>query len=88
MGHGEPAVGVSWSFNGQTLVNASYVTIYDEDVVEGGITYRQSILQLCFLRNSNSGAYTCTVSNGFLQVNATTQVNVTGEFKFQSVVSH
>jgi len=82
VGHGEPAVGVSWSFNGQTLVNASYVTIYDEDVVEGGITFRQSVLQLCLLGRANDGVYTCTVSNGLSQVNATTRVNVTGEFNY------
>ena len=76
---GEPTVGISWSFNGEALENTSLATIYDADVVQGGITFKQSFLQLCFAIRTNNGAYTCMASNGFSLVTAASQLVVTGK---------
>lgn len=74
LGIGEGGVQISWSFNGVTLSNSSLVTIYERDLIRGGNTFKQSLLQLCSLTVSNAGGYTCNVMNGLTVVNATTQV--------------
>lgn len=62
---------------GERLVmNDSLVTIYEEDIVEGGRVYKQSFLQLCSLEVADAGDYTCFVSNGQTSTNATTRLTV------------
>ena len=77
VGFGEPELEISWSFNG-ALVNTSLVTIYEEDIVQGERIFKQSLLEICSLSESDAGGYTCTVSDGYTTDNATTQLTVTG----------
>ena len=77
MGFGEPDVEISWSFNGATVVNTSLITIYQENVVQGERLFKQSILQICNLSESDAGGYTCIASDGFTTANTTTQLTVT-----------
>ena len=40
------------------------VTIYKELVTEGGLTFVQSILELCSVETMDSGEYSCNVESG------------------------
>ena len=80
VGFGEPEVEISWSFNGAPVVNASLITIYEEDLVQGERIFKQFFLQICNLAESDAGGYTCIASNGFTTDNATTQLTVTRKF--------
>ena len=80
VGFGEPEVEISWSFNGEPVVNTSLITISEEDVVRGERIFKQSFLQICSLAEADAGGYTCIASDGFTADNATTQLTVTGDF--------
>ena len=75
---GEADVEISWSFNGAPVVNTSLVTINEEDVVNGGRSFKQSFLQICSLSASDAGGYTCIASSGQAAANATTQLYIQG----------
>ena len=79
VGYGQPYVQISWSLNGEVVTNDSLVTIYEEEVSQGGRLFKQLFLELCSLELSDSGIYTCTVSNDQTVTNATTQLSVYGE---------
>ena len=70
---------ITWSYNGLPLTNTSLVSVYEEDIVEGGRVYKQSFLQLCSLVTANAGGYTCAVTNGLTEDNATIQLIVSSE---------
>ena len=80
VGYGRPDVQITWSRNGEVVMNSSLITINETDVTRGGRLYKQSYLDLCSVEVSDAGTYTCTVSNGeLLATNASTQLSVTGE---------
>ena len=76
VGFGVPDVEITWTLNGDTVMNSSLVTITEEEVTQGGRVFLQSFLELCSLAVSDSGVYTGSVSNGETMVNATTQLSV------------
>ena len=78
VGFGQPSADITWSRDGQVISNSSLVTIYEEDLAQGGRVFKQSFLQLCSLRMSDSGSYTCTVSNGLSSVNSSVELSVAG----------
>ena len=80
VGYGQPNVEISWTLNGEVVMNGSLVSIYEEVVSQGGRLFKQSFLELCSLEVANSGVYTCTVANGRTMVNATTQLSVSGKY--------
>ena len=80
VGYGQPNVEISWSLNGEVVTNGSLVSIYEEVMSQGGRLFKQLFLELCSLELSDSGIYTCTVSNGQTVANATTQLSVYGEY--------
>ncbi len=80
VGFGEPNVEITWKRDGAAIMNSSLVTITEEEVTQGGRVYKQSFLELCSLMVSDSGVYTCSVSNGETMVNATTQLTVEGKY--------
>lgn len=67
---------IEWIHNDQSVLNSSLVTIYEEEVIQGGRLFRQSFLQLCSLSESNTGDYTCVVSNGQTTASNTVQLTV------------
>ena len=86
VGFGQPSVDITWSRDGQVISNSSLVTIYEEDLSQGGRVFKQSFLQLCSLRMSDSGQYTCTVNNGLSSVNSSVELSVAGRLiTFHSV---
>ena len=78
VGYGQPNVDITWSRDGQVISNSSLVSIYEEDLAQGGRVFKQSFLQLCSLQMSDSGVYTCSVSNGLSSVNSTVELSVVG----------
>ena len=80
VGYAQSGVEITWSLGGETVMNDTLVTIYEEDIVEGGRVYRQSFLQLCSLQVSDAGNYTCFVRNSGNSANATTRLSVSGQF--------
>ncbi len=78
VGFGVPSVEITWSLNGISIMNSSIVTISEEEFTRGEMVFKQSFLELCNLSISDSGVYTCSVSNGLTMVNETTQLSVAG----------
>ena len=61
--YGDLPLSISWSRDGSTLMNDSQrITIYQEEV-EGGITFIQSILQICSTEANDAGVYSCIAEN-------------------------
>ena len=79
VGYGQPDVQITWSRNGEVVMNSSLITINETDVTRGGRLYKQSYLEICSLEVSDAGNYTCTVSNGESETNSSTQLSVSGE---------
>jgi hypothetical protein len=75
VGIGVPDVEISWSFNGTPVINTSF---HEENIVIGGIIFKQSLLQICGLNESDAGYYTCVISDGYTTANATTKLSVKG----------
>ena len=61
--YGVPAPSISWSRGGSTLSNNSRFTIYEELVTEGGVTFSQSILEICSVGQDDAVQYTCSATN-------------------------
>ena len=62
--YGDLPLSISWSRDGSTLMNYSQrITIFEEEVEEGGITFIQSILQICSTEANDAGVYSCIAEN-------------------------
>ena len=59
VGYGSPSV--TWSKDGAVLVNNSQVTIFEDLVTRGGLTFTKSVLWLCDTQDVNSGPYSCSI---------------------------
>ena len=62
---GDEPPNILWQFGDTQLNNDSsaLVTVYDSEVVENGLTFTQSILELCSVVVNDTGEYSCTASN-------------------------
>jgi len=82
--YGNPNPSISWNRGDTLLSNDSRVTIYEELVTENGVTFVQSILELCSAEVADGGQYSCFVDNTLgndtesfeLTVNATSMLQV------------
>ena len=76
-GEDEPS-NIIWEFGDQTLSNdtSDLVTIYDSRVVENGLVFTQSILELCSVEVENAGMYSCTANNSRGSNSSTFTLNV------------
>lgn len=59
------------------LTNNSRFTIYNELVTENGVTFIESILEICSIGEADAGEYTCAVANQAGADTVTVQVTVT-----------
>ncbi len=66
--YSENTPSITWIQNdNQTILDNSTstrVTVYEELVTEGGLTFVQSILEVCSVEVADSGSYSCVASNG------------------------
>ena len=61
--YGVPNPSISWNRGNILLTNGSRATIYEELLIENGVTFVQSILQLCNAEVAEAGQYSCFASN-------------------------
>ena len=63
-GEDEPP-NIIWRFGDQELTNdtSSLVTVYESQLIENGLVFTQSILELCSVEVDNAGMYSCTANN-------------------------
>ena len=64
-GEDEPP-NIFWQFNDTLLNNdtsSTLVTVYESQVVENGLVFTQSILELCSVEVDNTGEYSCMANN-------------------------
>ena len=64
VGYGVPYAAISWEREGVGLTNDSRITIYEEPLTEGGVTFTKSILEICSAQVSDTGSYSCIADNG------------------------
>ncbi len=68
---------IVWSKDGQQVFsNSSSITLQERDEMEGERFFRHSTLYFCDLVVSDSGNYTCSVSNGTLTKNEHVELSV------------
>ncbi len=67
---------ITWILNGTSIMNSSIVTISEEEFTRGEMVFKQSFLELCSLSTSDTGVYSCSVSNGVTIVNDTTRLSL------------
>ena len=78
VGYGQPSVDITWTKDRQIISNSSLVSVYEEDLAQGGRVFKQSFLQLCSLQMENSGTYVCSVSSRLSSVNSSLDLSVVG----------
>ena len=61
--YGIPIPSISWNNRSTLLRNGSRVTIYEGLLTENGVTFVQSILQLCGAVEADTGQYSCFTNN-------------------------
>ena len=77
---GTPLPNVTWTVNGTSLTNNSQNTIYSEIVMEGGIRFIKSVLEICDVQY-NGSQYSCDAQNtaGNDSVNFQLSIRVQGK---------
>jgi len=60
---GFPIPTLSWYHNGNLLANYSRTVIQDKIVVNGGVIFLASTLEICSTHASDSGTYSCIAEN-------------------------
>ena len=54
---------ITWLDGNDLLTNDSEITIYEYTIVEGGLNFTVSILEVCSVTTLNSGVYSCVATN-------------------------
>ena len=88
--YGDSTPNIRWDRqDGSTLVNDSRITIYDELVTEGDVTFVKSIVEICSVDVADAGEYSCFTWNELGNDTATFDLSVNVEGKVTDiVVSH
>ncbi len=83
--YGELPTNITWVRDSDqtTLDNSTSprVTIYEELVTEGGLTFTQSILEVCSVEEMDASNYTCFTANDFGNDTATFELAVNPQGK-------
>ena len=61
--YGDPNPSISWNRGDTVLINDSRTMIYEGTVTNRGVTFVQSILELCSADEADAGQYSCFASN-------------------------
>ena len=79
VGFGQPDISITWTHNNQTVVNTSLIFVYEQTFTQAGRLFQQSFLLICSDNLNDAGTYTCSVNNGLVSINASTQLTFAGE---------
>ena len=83
VGYAEDLPSISWirEDSGAILnqMNDSRITIYEEPLTEGGVTFVKSILEICSAQVSDTGSYSCFADNGVANDTVSFAITVTPE---------
>lgn len=82
IGYAIPMVEVSWMLDGRTITNSTATIITEADFVFSGVVFRQSVLRICSVGPTQSGTYTCAVTNTRIDIDAPIEVSVSGKHSF------
>ena len=74
--YGYPVPSLTWERDGTPLNTQSRSTIYEEQVVENGLTFVQSILEICSLEQEDTAKYNCSAANGLSSASASFDLTV------------
>ena len=77
--YGIPDPSISWNRGDTTLSNGSRVTIYVEPLTDNGVTFVQSILELCSAEVEDAGQYSCFAENSLGNDTAAFVLTVNGK---------
>jgi len=84
--YGDPNPSISWNRGDTLLSNDSRVTIYEELVTENGMTFVQSILELCSAEEADGGQYNCFADNSLGNDTASFVLAVNAQSEQQYIV--
>lgn len=76
---GMPTPSFNWSRDGNILSDDSRISIYEEVLVENGLTFIQSMLEVCSVSEEDAGEYSCTAGNEVGSETAVFEVSVLGK---------
>lgn len=85
VGYAIPDVAIIWTHNGLTLENSTLVMIVESDILLAGALFRQSVLQICDVGLSESGTYTCIVTNNRIHIDAFIELTVIGKHRGNTI---
>lgn len=68
---------VVWNRENKVLENGSRVVISEDVIVENGLTFVQSILEICSTEETDSGQYSCVTTLDAVQGNSTASFGLT-----------
>ena len=80
IGYAIPLLEMSWMHNGHTVTNSSTSTIVEADILLSNARFRQLSLKICGVGPTDSGTYTCTVTNTQIDIDASTELTVSGKY--------
>ena len=79
--YGDPNPSITWSRGDAVVSNDSRVTIYEELVTENGVTFVQSIIEVCSAEETDAGQYSCFAENAFGNDTAVIELTVNAQGK-------
>ena len=78
--HGYPPPNITWLFGDDSLYNDSETVIVTNQLIENGVYFTQSILQLCGVTvDEREGQYTCVATNFLNSSQSSFYLNILGE---------
>ena len=77
--YGDPNPSITWSRGDAVVSNDSRVTIYEELVTENGVTFVQSIIEVCSAEETDAGQYSCFAENAFGNDTAVIELTVNAQ---------
>ena len=81
LAYGIPLPTITWTKSGTPLSNnsdANRIMVLEGDITESGITLIRSYLQICSVRPSDGGEYSCVADNSIANATSNFEINIPG----------